>query len=224
MTRRHKPLPPWPARLSRRDLLRLLAASCTTTHATQILGMSPPEILPPPSPSRSSGLQKSRLVHANNPLGFSFVDAAAEAGLGKAINVYGGVRTKRYLMDEMGCGVAFFDYDNDGWLDIFMVNGTRFEALPPGPPPANFLFHNNRDGTFTDVTARAGLVHTGWGQGCCIGDYDNDGFDYRFVTYWGQNVLYHNNGDGTFTDATAKAGLQQAGTPWGSGRSEEHTS
>jgi hypothetical protein len=134
---------------------------------------------------------------------------AAQAGLGKAVNVYGGVRTKRYLMDEMGCGVAFFDYDNDGWMDIFMVNGTRFEGLPPGPPPSSFLFHNNRDGTFTDVTARAGLVRTGWGQGCCVGDYDNDGFDDLFVTYWGQNVLYHNNGDGTFTDVTEKAGLIQ---------------
>jgi hypothetical protein len=144
-------------------------------------------------------------------LGFSFVDVAGEAGLGNALNVYGGVRTKRYLMDEMGCGVAFFDFDHDGWVDIFMVNGTRFEFLPPGPPPSNFLFHNNRDGTFTDVTAKAGLVHTGWGQGCCIGDYDNDGFDDLFVTYWGQNVLYHNNGDGTFTDVTEKAGLVQKG-------------
>jgi hypothetical protein len=96
-------------------------------------------------------------------------------------------------------------------MDIFMVNGTRFEDLPPGPPPSNFLFHNNRDGTFTDVTTKAGLVRTGWGQGCCIGDYDNDGFDDLFVTYWGQNVLYHNNGDGTFTDVTEKAGLIQKG-------------
>jgi hypothetical protein len=137
------------------------------------------------------------------------VDVAVQAGLGKAVNVYGGVRSKRYLMDEMGCGVAFFDYDNDGWMDIFMVNGTRFEDLPPGPPPSNFLFHNNRDGTFTDVTAKAGLVRSGWGQGCCVGDYDNDGFEDLFITYWGQNVLYHNNGDGTFTDVTEKAGLIQ---------------
>ena len=119
----------------------------------------------------------------------------------------------------MGCGVAFFDYDHDGWQDIFMVNATRFENLPPGPPPSNFLFHNNRDGSFTDVTAKAGLVRTGWGQGCCIGDYDNDGFDDLFVTYWGQNLLYHNNGDGTFTDVTEKAGLiQNAPRPrWNTG-------
>jgi hypothetical protein len=148
---------------------------------------------------------------AASPLGFSFLDVAAQAGLGTAVNIYGGVRNKRYLMDEMGCGAAFFDYDNDGWVDIFMVNGTRFEGLPPGPPPSNYLFHNNRDGTFTDVTEKAGLVRSGWGQGCCVGDYDNDGFDDLFVTYWGQKVLYHNNGDGTFTDVTEKAGLLDKG-------------
>jgi enediyne biosynthesis protein E4 len=142
---------------------------------------------------------------------FHFLDVAAQAGLGKAINVTGGVTRKRYLVEEMGCGVAFLDYDNDGWLDIFMVNGTRFDGLPAGSPPSSFLFHNNRDGTFTDVTRQAGLVRTGWGQGCCVGDYDNDGFDDLFVTYWGQNVLYHNNGNGTFTDVTADAGLIQPG-------------
>ncbi len=144
-------------------------------------------------------------------LGFSLVDVASEAGLGSALTVYGGVHGYKYLLEEMGCGVAFFDYDNDGWVDIFLANGSRFEGLPPGPPPSNFLFHNNRDGTFTDVTEKAGLVRSGWGQGCCIGDYDNDGLDDLFVTYWGQNVLYHNNGDGTFTDVTDKAGLIQKG-------------
>jgi len=92
-----------------------------------------------------------------------------------------------------------------------MVNGTAFELPSADPPPSNFLFHNNRDGTFTDVTRKAGLIRTGWGQGCCVGDYDNDGFDDLFVTYWGQNVLYHNNGDGTFTDVTEKTGLIQHG-------------
>ena len=144
--------------------------------------------------------------------GFMLVDVANPAGLGGAINVYGGVQTKRYLMDEMGCGVAFFDYDHDGWVDIFLVSGTRFEGLPPGAPPSNFLFYNNRDGSFTDVTRKAGLMRSGWGQGCCVGDYDDDGFDDLFLTYWGQNVLYHNNGDGTFTDVTEKAGLIQKGS------------
>ncbi len=164
-----------------------------------------------PAPSGVASPLTSNSTVPARPLGFSFVDVAAHAGLGKAINIYGGVKTKRLLLEEMGCGAAFFDYDNDGWLDIFLVNATRLEGLGSGPPPSNYLFHNNRDGTFTDVTAKAGLVRNGWGQGCCIGDYDNDGFDDLFVTYYGQNVLYHNNGDGTFTDVTEKAGLFQPG-------------
>ncbi len=155
-------------------------------------------------------VRKSQPVSAGG-LGFRLTDVAVEAGLGKAINVTGGITNKRYLVEEMGCGVAFWDYDNDGWIDIFIVNGTRFDVSPSDPPPSNFLFHNNRDGTFTDVTQKAGLIRTGWGQGCCVGDYDNDGFDDLFVTYWGQNVLYHNNGDGTFTDVTEKSGLLQPG-------------
>ncbi|MGH9404291.1 MAG: CRTAC1 family protein [Terriglobia bacterium] len=154
---------------------------------------------------------KAASSHDSSSPGFRFTDVGRQAGLGRAVNVTGGVSHKRYILEEMGCGVAWFDYDHDGWVDIFMVNGTRFKGLPPGPPPSNFLFHNNRDGTFTDVTRQAGLIRTGWGQGCCVGDYDNDGFDDLFVTYWGQNVLYHNNGDGTFTEVTAKAGLVQRG-------------
>ena len=115
--------------------------------------------------------------------GFSFRDVAKEAGLAGAVNVFGGIEPKQYILEETGCGVALFDYDNDGWLDIFMVNGTRFEGIPASRPPTNFLFHNNRDGTFTDVTERAGLTRSGWGQGCCIGDYDNDGFDDLVVTH-----------------------------------------
>ncbi len=117
----------------------------------------------------------------------------------------------------MGCGVALFDYDNDGWLDIFLVNGSSFDPKVRDSKPAGYLFHNNRDGTFTDVTAKAGLTRSGWGQACCVGDYDNDGFDDLFVTYWGHNVLYHNNGDGTFTDVTAKAGVAGSGNVWGAG-------
>src|SRR4029077_9755693 len=118
-------------------------------------------------------------------------DVAAQTGLSGAINVFGGVERKRFLLEEIGCGVALFDYDNDGWLDIFFVNGTRFDGISPEHEPSNFLFHNNCDGTFSNVTEKAGLTRSGWGQGCCIGDYDNDGYDDLFVTYWGGLVLYH---------------------------------
>jgi hypothetical protein len=107
----------------------------------------------------------------------------------------------------MGGGVAFLDYDNDGWSDIFLVNGTTFEGFPPGKEPSNFLFQNNHDGTFADGIQKAGLTHSGWVQGVCVGDYNNDGFDDIFVTYWGNNVLYRNNGVGTFTDVKKQSGL-----------------
>lgn len=140
-----------------------------------------------------------------------FVDVAREAGL-RAKNVFGDEKRNRYLLETTGCGVAFFDYDNDGWLDIFFVNGSRFETtFPRGSEPINRLYRNNRDGTFTDVTRKAGLARSGWGQGVCIGDYDNDGHDDLFLTYWGDNVLYRNNGDGTFSDVTAKAGVSAGG-------------
>jgi hypothetical protein len=146
-----------------------------------------------------------------------FTDVTASAGLSRALNVSGSPDNKQFLLEEMGCGVALFDYDNDGWLDIFLVNGTSFDPKVRDGHPAGYLFHNNRDGTFTDVTAKAGLAHSGWGQACCVGDFDNDGFDDLFVTYWGRNVLYHNNGDGTFTDVSEKAGVAGAGNRWGAG-------
>jgi enediyne biosynthesis protein E4 len=190
---------------SRRECLRFLGRLGALVPAS-ILAPEPLSVVA----GQGSKLRSSPAELPAGGLGFRFTDVATQAGLGQATNVTGGRTTKRYLLEEMGCGIAFFDYDNDGWVDIFMVNGTTFEALSPSPP-SNFLFHNNRDGTFTDVTRKAGLVRTGWGQGCCVGDYDNDGFDDLFVTYWGQNVLYHNNGDGTFTDVTEKAGLIQPG-------------
>ncbi|MBI3472081.1 MAG: CRTAC1 family protein [Candidatus Solibacter usitatus] len=141
----------------------------------------------------------------------TFVNVAREAGL-KVKIVFGGEKRNRYLLETTGCGVAFYDYDNDGWLDLFFVNGSRFNtSFPKGSEPTNRLFRNNRDGTFTDVTVKAGLARGGWGQGCCIGDYDNDGFDDLFVSYWGDNALYHNNGDGTFSDVSAKAGITAGG-------------
>jgi enediyne biosynthesis protein E4 len=155
-------------------------------------------------------------VPANNGLDVSFVNVARESGL-NVKTIFGGEHKNKYLLETTGCGVAFYDYDNDGWLDIFLVNGTRLEGFPAGQAPTSHLFKNNRDGTFTDVTAQAGLIHSGWGQGVCIGDYDNDGYEDLFVTYFGKNVLYHNNGNGTFTDVTDKAGVGGNGKRWNTG-------
>jgi enediyne biosynthesis protein E4 len=149
-------------------------------------------------------------------LGVSFLNVGRESGL-NAKTIFGGEHKNKYLLETTGCGVAFYDYDNDGWLDIFLVNGTRLEGIPAGSEPTSHLFRNNRDGSFTDVTQKAGLVHSGWGQACCVGDYDNDGWDDLFVTYFGKNVLYHNNGDGTFTDMSEKAGVAGNGKRWNTG-------
>jgi enediyne biosynthesis protein E4 len=143
-----------------------------------------------------------------------FTDVAKAAGLVQP-GIYGGVDRKTYILETVGCGVAFFDYDNDGWQDILILTGTRFEGAPAGT--SNRLYKNNRDGTFTDVTAKAGLERTGWASAVTIGDYNNDGFDDIFITYWGQNVLYKNNGDGTFSEVTKEAGLLHEKTRWGSG-------
>ena len=145
-----------------------------------------------------------------------FTDIAEKAGLTGRV-VFGGVNTKKYIIETTGTGVAIFDYDNDGWPDIFIVNGTTLDAPRFAPLPTSHLYHNNHDGTFTDVTQKAGLTHTGWGQGVCVGDYDNDGFEDLYVTYYGKNVLYHNNGDGTFNDVSEKAGVSGSGKSWGNG-------
>ena len=149
------------------------------------------------------------------PPGFAFTNVARESGL-NAKTIYGGEHKNKYLLETTGCGVAFFDYDNDGWLDIFLVNGRAWRAFPTARSRLA-ISSNNRDGTFTDVTAKAGVGHSGWGQGVCVGDYDNDGFDDLFVTYFGKNVLYHNNGDGTFTDVSEKAGVAGNGKRWNTG-------
>lgn len=154
--------------------------------------------------------------NGTNDFPITFVDVAARAGLSEP-TVYGGVERKRFIIETNGCGVAFVDYDNDDWVDILLLNGTRLEAFPKGKEPTNKLYRNNRDGTFQDVTTKAGLNRTGWASGVSIGDYDNDGDSDFFITYWGQNLLYRNNGGGTFTDVTATAGLAAPGTRWGSG-------
>jgi len=174
-------------------------------------------------PRQSSGSQAPHSAAAPksvsappNGLDVNFVNVARESGL-NVKTIFGGEHKNKYLLETTGCGVAFYDYDNDGWLDIFLVNGSRLEGFPAGQAPSSHLFKNNRDGTFTDVTAQAGLLHSGWGQGVCIGDYDNDGYEDLFVTYFGKNVLYHNNGNGTFTDVTEKAGVGGNGKRWNTG-------
>ena len=150
------------------------------------------------------------------PLGFSFLDVAKSSGL-NAKTIYGGEHKNRFLLETTGCGVAFYDFDDDDWIDIFLVNGTRLEGFPKGYAPISRLFKNNRDGTFTDITAGSGITRSGWGQGCCVGDYDNDGLDDLFVSYYGQPSLYRNLGNGKFIDVTAKAGLTQSRQRWNSG-------
>ena len=146
-----------------------------------------------------------------------FVDVAPEAGL-KMLNVNGGVDSKKYIIETTGSGVAVFDYDRDGWPDIFVVNGQKLgeDTDTPGAPTSH-LYHNNHDGTFTDVTKQAGLTGSGWGQGVCVGDYDNDGYDDLYVTYYGKNRLYHNERNGTFKDVSQKSGVAGDGKDWGTG-------
>jgi hypothetical protein len=186
--------------ISRRSFLWM--ASATTLSLGQ--GVTTRNVKPMPR-GKPSGI----------PFLAHFTDIAAEAGL-LAPTVYGGLLHKNYIVETVGCGVAFLDYDNDGWLDIFVLCGSRMEAPPAGS--TNRLYKNNRDGTFSDVTEKSGLLRTGWASGVTVGDYNNDGFEDIFVTYYGQNVLYRNNGDGTFTDVTRQAGLLYEGNPrWGSG-------
>ena len=163
----------------------------------------------------------SRAVKAaprGKPSGLPFhsrlVNVATAAGL-RAPVIYGDVAFNDYILDSMGCGVAFLDYDNDGWLDILLLTGRRWKDTPDGAVIR--LYRNNRDGTFSDATAKSGLGRSVWASGITVGDYDNDGFDDLFITCWGQNILFHNNGDGTFSDVTEKAGLIHPGVRFGSG-------
>ena len=186
--------------LSRRQLLALLGAPALPLGAQ---GVASRNVKPMPR-GKPSGI----------PWRSSLTDVAARAGLIHP-TIYGGVAKKDYIFETVGCGCAFFDYDNDGWLDALVLCGTRVDGAPPGA--TNRLYKNNRDGTFTDVTEKAGLIRTGWASGVCVGDYNNDGFDDLFITYWGHNVLYRNNGDGTFTDVTEEAGLYDPRQRWGAG-------
>ena len=145
----------------------------------------------------------------------NFVDVAEKAGL-TMINVFGGIDTKKYIIETTGTGVAIFDYDNDGWPDILVINGTTLQGFPPGKGPMNHLYRNNHDGTFADVTVKAGMDANGWGQGVCVGDYDNDGWEDVYITYYGKNRLYHNR-NGVFENVSDKAGVSGSGKAWGTG-------
>ena len=129
-----------------------------------------------------------------------FQDIAEKAGLAGWHHVMG-TPGKKFILETVGSGVALLDYDNDGWLDIYLVNGSTYDAIAgKQPTPHAALFHNNHDGTFTDVAAKAGVTNDRWGFGAVVGDYDNDGWPDLFVSNFGENRLYHNNHDGTFTD------------------------
>jgi enediyne biosynthesis protein E4 len=206
--------------LSRRTLLKSLSRTALVLPLERVLALARPLASKTVTAAKApAGLSQAGPIPYPPPpadLGVSFLNVARESGL-NAKTIFGDEHTNRYLLETTGCGVAFYDYDNDDWLDIFLVNGWRLEGFPKGHPPISHLFKNNRDGTFTDVTEKAGLIHSGWGQGVCIGDYDNDGFDDLFITNFGKNVLYHNNGNGTFTDVTEKAGVATNAKRWNTG-------
>src|SRR5882762_2917024 len=157
---------------------------------------------------------QAKFAPSGRPFDARFTDVARDAGLLAPV-VYGAADHKDYILEATGCGCAFFDYDNDGWMDIFILSGTHMEAAPEGA--SNRLYKNNRDGTFTDVTEKAGLHDVGWASGVCVGDYNNDGYEDLFCTYFGRNKLYRNNGDGTFTDVTRQAGLLGDSPRFGTG-------
>jgi hypothetical protein len=219
-------------------LLGVLAAGFSASLSAQVTDSLPPA--PPsdkPSPSAqapeaggvlSGPPQTAQFDEKHRPItagGFVatgpviFEDISEKAGVTHWTHKMG-TKDKKYLIETNGSGVGLIDYDNDGWLDIYVVNGSTFDALDgKETPPHAALFHNNHDGTFTDVAAKAGVTNDRWGVGVAIADYDNDGWPDIFVSNWGKNRLYHNNHDGTFTDVAEKAGVQlgnwSTGATWG---------
>ena len=218
---------------TRRSVLKSLSRTALVLPLEEVLrlarplfGRSMPQQPPPQKPAANSRPAYEAPARpapkgavspvTGTPLGIQFVDVAKQAGL-NVKTIYGGEHRNKYLLETTGCGAAFFDYDQDDWLDIFLVNGWRLEGFPKGQEPVCHLFKNNRDGTFTDVTIKSGLARSGWGQACCVGDYNNDGWNDLFVSYYGQNALFRNNGNGTFTEVTKQAGLLQSKLRWNSG-------
>ncbi len=191
--------------MTRRQALALLPAVVTATPlpAAAQRGMASRNVAPVP-----------RGEPSGKPFDARFTNVAQTAGM-RAPLIYGAPGPASYILEVMGCGAAFLDYDNDGWLDILQLTGRRFDATPDGATLR--LYRNNRDGTFSDVSAHSGLSRSVWATGITVGDYDNDGYDDLFITCWGQNLLFHNNGEGTFTDVTEKAGLIHPGVRYGTG-------
>jgi hypothetical protein len=187
------------AKFRRRDILALLAAPLLRGQGIASRNIQESSRRPKPS-----GI----------PFNAHFTDVAAQAGL-RYPTVYGPVDHKDYIIETVGCGCAMFDYDNDGWMDLLVLSGSKAAGAPGGA--SGRLYKNNRDGTFTDVTEKAGLLRPLWASGVTVGDYNNDGFEDLFITAYGHDVLYRNNGDGTFTDVTKEAGLLESGTRWGAG-------
>lgn len=183
------------SRWNRRDLLRTIPAAILSSLFSSKLSAASGATLPLSPFSR-------------------FEDVAHGAGLTDP-TICGEEDSFTYIIESMATGCAFFDYDNDGWMDIFILSSQRLKNTPPDA--TNRLYKNNRDGTFTNVTVAAGLVDIGWAHGVCVGDYNNDGFEDLFLTYYGQNRLYRNNGDGTFTNVTREAGLLHPRTRFCSG-------
>lgn len=152
--------------------------------------------LQPQGTSSQGAVAVARMAPSGRPFAASFEDVARQAGL-RARFVNGGVTTKRFIIEANGTGVAFLDFDNDGWEDVLLVNSSQLGAKAAHTAPGNYLFRNE-SGRFIDVTATAGLLNAGWGNGVCVADVDNNGFDDLFITYWGANVLYLNTGKGKF--------------------------
>lgn len=185
-------------RSSRRELLALVAPTLASAQGVATRNVRP----------------QRRAKSSGRAFAAKFVDVAAQAGLGHP-TIYGPVDHKDYIVETVGCGCAFLDYDNDGWMDLLVLSGSRVAGAPRGT--SSRLYRNNRDGTFSDVTEEAGLLRKLWASAVTVGDYDNDGYDDIFITAFGQNVLYRNNGDGTFEDVTEEAGLIDPDTRWGAG-------
>ena len=189
--------------MTRREALRLPLGLLAADARAQNRGMASRGVTPTPR-GKPSG----------RPFNSRFVNVAKAAGLTRPV-VYGEPAHADYLLEAMGCGAAFLDYDNDGWIDIILLTGRRFAVTPLDASIR--LYHNNRNGTFSDVTEKSGLKRSVWATGITVGDYDNDGFDDVFITCWGQNLLFRNNGDGTFTDVTKLAGLLRSGSHYATG-------
>ena len=188
--------------ISRRSFISMLSASAFA-HRASAQAVASHTVKP-----------QQRGPASGRPFDARFVDVARVAGLTAPV-IYGQRDHADYIVETVGCGCAFIDYDNDGWMDIFLLTGIEIGGATPHT--TNRLYRNNRNGTFTDVTDQAGLRKAGWASSVCVGDYNNDGFEDLFCTYYGQNVLYRNNGDGTFTDVTKQAGLLSNTVRWGAG-------